>query len=796
MMQTKAKIEDQHYPVPHPIGLPYTETPVPAPDIPAVLSFIIRRHGTDEHGEARDLLFFYIGRDPSIRLTAFTIAYRFSSLPIMMEDPAHPFHTYEYTDTNINDDNDYIVCRFSLPPSYAENFPGCTAYVKAVTREDGVYTEFSRDSFNYSDADMARMLPAMETLYANTDEHKDTVPDSTASDEDDTYDALLSAQRGQEAGRHKRRSFTRFIGYAVFAVGLIVLLSVGMQYLSYQKTMIGAQVYIDAKEYRQAEQYAEGESGDNLFYISRRTSLSQTTDRLCAEGRYNEAYKIASFSPYASVMQDICRQAANTALDAGDYETAYVYALGAPDPFDAEITSAAAAVILDPYTETMNESAYTVAQKTTDAGARDDLLLNLVRYACGENKYHVAMRAACAITHEETRSSTVADVFGIATRYYINRSSYEAAADFITLYSADGNTVDRDVEDALIAYFSESRDADSAFFLAKQFGIDASDIPIAPEDPAVREDLTGIYPLLTEAQKRSYHARRITGDGVLFALDDKGRARLSVKPSGAVPAGGKDTSMEAAQKRVDDLLGRIPVVSVASGELVTVFLHNDGTLSVISNRIIGGTETSASVEELRLITAGEQLKNVIAVVAGEEHFVCLHANGTVSCFGDNTYGQCNTSSMVAWTDIAAIAAGDHFTVGLRTDGTVVAVGANDAGQCDTMDFRNVVEIEACDRTTVVLFSDGTAGIRGERSMGIADVTRLTDITRIRAGGCAIIAETKDGTYTICGTAADTGNYGSTASWRNLTDYAVGSVSASALDADGRIRTTGTNRAKQ
>ena len=99
-------------------------------------------------------------------------------------------------------------------------------------------------------------------------------------------------------------------------------------------------------------------------------------------------------------------------------------------------------------------------------------------------------------------------------------------------------------------------------------------------------------------------------------------------------------------------------------------------------------------------------------------------------------------------------------------------------------------------TTVVRFSDGSVGIRGERSMGLVDAEMLTGVTRIRAGGSAVIAEGADGTYTICGTSAETGNYGSVASWHNVLDYDVGSVCAAAVDEDGVLRTTGSNRAKQ
>ncbi|MGM9626090.1 MAG: RCC1 domain-containing protein [Eubacteriales bacterium] len=799
MAEQDSRIQGEmlYYPVPRIAGQEHLETPIPTPDTPAVLSYIIRVKRIGEDGSPEDLIYFYIGRDRALALAAFTVSYRFSALPVMVEDPEHPFYTYQYTDADINDDNAYIVCKFALPPSLSEHFPGCGAFVSAITFPDGTSYTFGANDFTYADGDMAKLEAAMTAVYdiqPQTETGGTVMTDSGG--EDETFDALEEEQRRQEAARKKRRRGVRIIGYSLLAAGGVTLAAIGIQSLSYQRTMLGAQVFLDAREYRQAEQYVSEQIGGSLFYKSRLSALTRTAKQLCAEGRYNEAYKIVSLTPYATLLQSVCREAAEAALAEDDYESAYVYACGAPDPFDGEIVASAAAVLLDPYTETMNESAYRVAQKTTDTEARDDLLLAIVRYACAGHEYHVAMRAARKITDSEIGAATVADVFGIATRYYIGQGSYEAAADYISMYAADGGTVDADIKDALIAYFSESRDAESAFFLARQFGIDASDIPIKAGDRAVQNDLSGTYFLLTAEQKRAYHAHIVSAGGILFTVNRLGGVTLAAKPSGVTPADGTDTSMEDAQLRVNNLLkGKSAVVSVVSGELTTAFLHTDGSVTMFSNRIIGSTVTTALPEENRLIADAEKINGAVAIAAGESHFVCLMDDGTVVCSGDNTYGQCNTNGS-AWRDIVAVAAGKNFTLGLKSDGSVVACGSDACGQCDVSGFNNVVEIAACDQTTVVRFSDGSVGIRGERSMGLADAETLTGVTRIRAGGSAVIAERADGTYTICGTSAETGNYGSVASWHNVLDYDVGSVCAAAVDEDGVLRTTGSNRAKQ
>lgn len=779
------------------------DAPKATPARPAILSYIIRTHEIAEDGRSLDTLYFYIGRDCSVPLRSFTVSYRFSALPVMLDDPANPYYTYEYTDEDI-DSHEYLLCSFSLTKEMAQSFPGCSAYVSEIrfAGSDRVIT-FAPGDFVYSEEDAEKVQAAMNAVYGeetlSSGPQTDDVPHTSVPpvyDTDEMLDTLEITRIAQEKQRKKRRIGIRLIGYALVAAGLVSLVSTGVHYLSYQRAMLGAKVYLDAGQQLQAEEYVREAIGDNLFFNSQKSALSRTVLQLCTEGRYNEAWRIVSETPFASIQQNICREASEKALESGDWENAYVYALAAPTPFDDEITDAAAAVMLDPYSGTFDDTAFRIAQKSQDPNDLNALLSSVVRHACGENKYHVAMRAAMKISDETVRTETVADVFGIAARYYISKNAFDEAAVFIAAYRTEENTVERDVEQALISHFSESHDADSAFFLAKQFGIDASHIPITAEDPAIRADLANLYPLLTSSQKRAYHANSVTGGGLTLTRTEAGKVVLETQPGGVIPKGGRDTSMTESQKRINALLsGKKPVTAMASSHMMTAFVHEDGTVSVISNRIVGNTATASLPEENSVINAAAKLKNVVAVEAGDAHFVFLHEDGTVSCIGDNTYGQCDTKTS-AWRNIAAIAAGGAFTVGLHTDGTVVVCGSDSAGQCDTSDLRNVVDVEACDRTTVVLFADGSVGLRGERSCGIADVLQLENVTRIRAGASAVIAEHRDGTYTLCGGCAETGNYGSVASWKSLIDYDIGAVCAAALEENGTLRTTGTNRAKQ
>ena len=91
------------------------------------------------------------------------------------------------------------------------------------------------------------------------------------------------------------------------------------------------------------------------------------------------------------------------------------------------------------------------------------------------------------------------------------------------------------------------------------------------------------------------------------------------------------------------------------------------------------------------------------VAVGNAHFAVLRENGTVSAYGDNTYGQCNVAG---WRNVVRIAAGENHTAALMADGTVAAVGDNRYGQCNVADWLNVAELFADKNFTVAVTKQG------------------------------------------------------------------------------------------
>jgi hypothetical protein len=122
----------------------------------------------------------------------------------------------------------------------------------------------------------------------------------------------------------------------------------------------------------------------------------------------------------------------------------------------------------------------------------------------------------------------------------------------------------------------------------------------------------------------------------------------------------------------------------------------------------------------------------LQVAVGVSHACALLADGTVRCWGDNTWGQLgvhtnNPSSpyplpVVGLTGVTAISASRTATCALMSDGSVRYWGSNKAiGQSPTptaiSGLSGVSEIECAREHICVLFSDGTASCVGE-DMGL------------------------------------------------------------------------------
>lgn len=196
-----------------------------------------------------------------------------------------------------------------------------------------------------------------------------------------------------------------------------------------------------------------------------------------------------------------------------------------------------------------------------------------------------------------------------------------------------------------------------------------------------------------------------------------------------------------------------------------------------------------------------------ALQAGANHTVLLHADGTVSACGDNSFGQCNVSD---WRDIVSISVGTNHTVGLKSDGTVVAAGSNSYDQCSVGSWSGITAIAACESDTYGITTDGTVVSTGYHDYG--DIRKAANVTRIYAGSYAAVAQTSSGafitshkTYSftaerdILSVALDTGFYAAlqmngkcvssleqVMTWENIACVDAGPKALIAADVNGRV----------
>lgn len=479
-------------------------------------------------------------------------------------------------------------------------------------------------------------------------------------------------------------------------------------------------------------------------YLYRYLGVKSSVDMLIKENRYNEAYKIACDAEQTGILQNVCEKAAVHYFAEGDLESSYVYAVGAPDPFPDMIIDYAAQSVVSMVTGEINENAFRVAKMSEDNEKFDAIIHSMCDILKKQGDYSNALRVASELRDTGDRGKSEDAVFIDALNFYIGTHRYGEAAAFIDELENVTTFAHTEAEiiNSAIEVCRSLGDNAGIIYLAQRYPetaeMTAAEAGIAADDAGVRSELAVIYPLLTANQRRSYHAQTIAVWNEDIVLIESGHI--------------DNTKITDA-------------VSVDTNAELTLVLHKDGSASVLPHE---GVKAPYEIPAYA---------DIIDIALGESHAVLLHANGTVTVVGDNTYGQGNVSE---WTDIVAIAAGQRFTVGLKIDGTVVAAGSNSCGQCDVSKYRNVVDIAACNLTTVMLFSDGTVMIQGYRSMGLSDIEAVTDVKRIRAGGAAILAETSDGKYTLSSGQLG-GSYGDPYNWRSMAAFDVGMVCIAGID---------------
>lgn len=140
--------------------------------------------------------------------------------------------------------------------------------------------------------------------------------------------------------------------------------------------------------------------------------------------------------------------------------------------------------------------------------------------------------------------------------------------------------------------------------------------------------------------------------------------------------------------------------------------------------------------------------SILECGAGGSFFVALLSDGTVLCWGDNTYGQLNAPPLPVGLRYVAVTCGTFHTLALRSDGAVVAWGDNGGGQCNVPTSLGAVKQLAAGWVhSLVLLSDGSVVGWGSSPFGQLVVPPLPPGLRyeeIAAGSHRSLARRSDG----------------------------------------------------
>ena len=221
--------------------------------------------------------------------------------------------------------------------------------------------------------------------------------------------------------------------------------------------------------------------------------------------------------------------------------------------------------------------------------------------------------------------------------------------------------------------------------------------------------------------------------------------------------------------------------AITAGSGHTCALHQDGTISCWGNNQYGqlGNGQSEQNYESSIPVQVASITNATAITAGNSHSCALHQDGTISCWGNNQYGRLGNGQseqnyessipvqVASITNATAITAGDGHTCALHEDGTVSCWGNNLYGQLgngqseqnyessipvQVAGITNATAITAGNSHSCALHQDGTISCWGNNQYGRLgngtdddaytpqQVAKITDATAISAGkrhSCAL-----------------------------------------------------------
>ena len=315
-------------------------------------------------------------------------------------------------------------------------------------------------------------------------------------------------------------------------------------------------------------------------------------------------------------------------------------------------------------------------------------------------------------------------------------------------------------------------------------------------------------------------AVRVNGNVVCWGSNGSGQIGNNAKE------GQCDPSVSSCGLTTPQNVVNMPqAVDVVAGETHSCALAADGTVRCWGNNESGQLGDGTFAESL-IATEVFRLENVKAISAGWHHSCALGASGSTSCWGANFNGQLgddtfdNRNAPVLVLDLpidaVGLASGNTHSCVLRANGALSCWGFNDFGQlgaqpvgdvpADPLGVVNIIgnvpaiSVDAGFAHTCAVRGTGTVACWGRNSSGeltgaisaaspnpIAPTPALTGITQIAAGSrhtCALLA---NGTVSCWGRLETTVSQPtSIAGFDNVVAIAAGNDFRCALRANGTV----------
>jgi alpha-tubulin suppressor-like RCC1 family protein len=209
-----------------------------------------------------------------------------------------------------------------------------------------------------------------------------------------------------------------------------------------------------------------------------------------------------------------------------------------------------------------------------------------------------------------------------------------------------------------------------------------------------------------------------------------------------------DGQTERIELHAVDAPGFRGATELALGTFHTCALYPDRTVQCVGRNSYGnfgngalGDGTAADRATLAPVVG---LSNVVHIAAGAFHTCAVLGDGTVRCWGGNTYGQCGDGTrddqvnqgrlspvqVSGITDAVRVAAGEIHTCALLADETVACWGTNAYGNLGTgtkndthltpvpvAGLSGVVSISVGSYHSCALIADGTMKCWGDNGWG-------------------------------------------------------------------------------